>query len=98
MPTMRDTSVVLSHGLGEIVDDRPQIGAHGEPLLESLDKASPLSARVDGRVPFRGGGLEGIRLRLVALLQPLALFAEPSRRLFRQLGSLRLLQRFLDLE
>src|SRR5258705_7516930 len=99
MPTMRDmTSLVLSYGLGEIIDYRAQISARSQPLLEALEQRFPSLARVDGGIPFRSPRDQRVFFYLVALLEPLPLRAQLLRRLLGQPGRLGLLQGLLHFE
>src|SRR3990172_1974457 len=61
MPTMRDMSLaVLSQRVTEIVDDRGQIGAHGQDSLHAVEQLTPEvvsiarrgAAPLDERVPL----------------------------------------------
>src|SRR5215813_8928612 len=54
MPTMRDMRLcVLSQGLAQVVDDRPQVGARGQVLLEALHERPPVHPAVHRGIPLR---------------------------------------------
>src|SRR3970040_2563532 len=77
MPTMRDMSLaVLSQRVTEIVDDRGQIGAHGQDFLHAVEQLTPevVSIARRGAAPVD----EGVPLP-AHVEQPLLLRPPPHR-------------------
>src|SRR5262249_29703675 len=104
IPMMRDMSfsragrVRVAERVAEVVDDRAEICAGGERLLERSEHLRPIACARSG-VPSRAQVAGDARVfRLAARDQPLALRRQRGARVVVEAAGARLLQRFLDLE
>src|SRR5262245_23024087 len=99
MPTMRGMRrQLLSEGIGEVLDDGPEIRPRGQALLEPPEQGGAVAAGVDGRVPVAPPRDDRRLLARATVDQPLPLLGEPGPRGRREAVGLGLLERLLHLE
>src|SRR3970282_2146199 len=85
MPTMRDMGMgFLSEGFAQIVDDRGQIGAHGQDFLHAVEQLTPEVVSIARRAPppVDGGPPPPAHVEQPLLLRPPPL--RESRALVRE--------------
>src|SRR5262245_55728585 len=92
MPTMRGMRrQLLSEGIGEVLDDGPEIRPRGQALLEPPEQGGAVAAGVDGRVPVAPPRDDRRLLARATVDQPLPLLGEPGPRGRREAVGLGLL-------
>src|SRR5262245_53314451 len=97
MPMMRDMLLSFPQGLGQILDDRPEVGARRQRF--GAGREDPRTGLSRGPIPGLGERTAQPRLfLLLARLQPRQLLAERGAAGLVELARAGLLERFLDLE